>query len=220
MYQLSPSILSADFACLGDQIRQIEAAGADLIHIDVMDGCFVPRISYGMPVIQSIRKVTKLPFDVHCMVEEPFRFVYDLKACGADMMTIHYESCKHLHTTLLEIKRAGMKAGVAINPATPPEVLRYVLPEVDMVLVMTVNPGYGGQKFLPAMIEKIREVKTLTKELGVNPMIQVDGGITLDNLEEVIRAGADVIVAGTSIFSGDIAQNVARFKEVFAHVHP
>ncbi len=216
MYQLSPSILSADFACLGDQIRQVEAAGADLIHIDIMDGCFVPRISYGMPVIQSIRKVTKLPFDVHCMVEEPFRFVHDLKECGADMMTIHYESCKHLYTAVLEIKRAGMLAGVAVNPATPVEVLQDVLPELDMVLVMTVNPGYGGQKFLPPMVDKVRRTKELAARVGANPRIQVDGGITLGNVEEIIRAGADVIVAGTSVYSGDIAKNVADFKEIFA----
>lgn len=216
MYQLSPSILSADFTCLGDQIRQIEEAGADLIHIDIMDGCFVPQISYGMPVIRSIRKATSLPFDVHCMVEEPFRFIYNLKECGTDMMTIHYEACKHPHSALQEIRRAGMKAGIALNPATPVEVLRYILPEVDMVLVMTVNPGYGGQKFLPAMLDKVRAVKQMAKELGVDPMIQVDGGITLGNVEAVMEAGANVIVAGTSVFAGDIAKNIRDFREIFA----
>lgn len=217
MYKLSPSILSADFSCLGEQMKQVEAAGADLIHIDVMDGSFVPRISYGMPVIQSIRKVTELPFDVHFMVDEPIRFIRDMKDCGTDMLTVHYEACKHLHTAITEIRRAGMKAGVAINPATSVEAVRYILPEVDMLLVMTVNPGYGGQKFLPAMIEKIRDARKLCKELGVNPDIQVDGGITMDNVQAVMEAGANVIVAGTSVFKGNIRENVMKFKEVFAN---
>lgn len=218
MYQLSPSILSADFACLGEQIRMVEAAGADLIHIDVMDGCFVPRISYGMPVIESIRKVTSLPFDVHLMTENPIRFITDLKNCGSDMLTVHYEACQHLHTTVTEIKRQGMKACVAINPATATEALRYILPELDMVLVMTVNPGFGGQSFLPAMVKKISDVKRLIMELGLEIPIQVDGGIILENLQEVLAAGAEVIVAGNSIFKGDIGENIRQFKEVFSNV--
>ena len=161
MYQLSPSILSADFSCLGEQIRCVEKAGADLLHIDVMDGCFVPRISYGMPVIESIRKVSELPFDVHLMVDEPIRFIADFKACGADMLTVHYEACKHLHAAVLEIKKHGMKAGVALNPATPVEVLKYILPELDYVLIMTVNPGFGGQKFLPMTLGKIKDLSRL-----------------------------------------------------------
>lgn len=218
MYQLSPSILSADFAALGEQIRSVEAGGADMLHIDVMDGQFVPRISYGMPVIESIRRVTELPFDVHLMVDQPIRFVEDFKRCGADMLTVHYEACTHLHTTITQIKRLGMKAGVAINPATPVEALRYILREVDQVLVMTVNPGFGGQKFLPDMLKKPRRVMELAAEEGVScPDIQVDGGISLKNIREVLAAGANSIVAGTSVFEGDIQANIAGFKEAFAN---
>lgn len=218
MYLLSPSILSADFAVLGEQIRSVEAGGADMIHIDVMDGQFVPRISYGMPVIESIRKVTGLPFDVHLMVDQPIRFAEDFKKCGADMLTVHYEACTHLHTTITEIKRLGMKAGVAINPATPVEVLRYILREVDQVLIMTVNPGFGGQKFLPDMLKKPGRVLKLAEEEGIScPDIQVDGGITLKNIGEVLAAGANSIVAGTSVFGGNIEANIAGFKEAFAN---
>ncbi len=217
MYQLSPSILAADFARLGEQLQSLETAGADSVHIDVMDGCFVPRISFGMPVIESIRKVTALPFDVHLMVEDPIRFIGDFRACGADMLTVHCEACRHLHTAVLEIKKYGMKAGVALNPATPAEMLRYILPELDYVLVMTVNPGFGGQKFLPSMMDKIRDVRRLMRELGVRADIQVDGGITADNVREVMDAGANRIVAGTSVFRGDIAKNIGVFKEAFAH---
>ena len=215
MYQLSPSILSADFSCLGEQIRCVEEAGADLLHIDVMDGCFVPRISYGMPVIESIRKVSELPFDVHLMVDEPIRFIADFTACGADMLTVHYEACKHLHAAVLEIKKHGMKAGVALNPATPVEVLKYILPELDYVLIMTVNPGFGGQKFLPMTLGKIKDLDKLCKELGVFVDIEVDGGITLENLPDVMAAGANMIVAGTTVFGGCIKDNIAAVKEVF-----
>ena len=217
MYQLSPSILAADFARLGEQLQSLEAAGADSVHIDVMDGCFVPRISFGMPVIESVRKVTSLPFDVHLMVEDPIRFIGDFRACGADMLTVHCEACRHLHTAVLEIKKHGMEAGVALNPATPAEMLRYILPELDYVLVMTVNPGFGGQKFLPSMMDKIRDVRRLMRELGVQADIQVDGGITADNVREVMDAGANRIVAGTSVFRGDIAKNISVFREAFAH---
>ena len=214
MYQLSPSILSADFSCLGEQIRCVEKAGADLLHIDVMDGCFVPRISYGMPVIESIRKVSELPFDVHLMVDEPIRFIADFKACGADMLTVHYEACKHLHAAVLEIKKHGMKAGVALNPATPVEVLKYILPELDYVLIMTVNPGFGGQKFLPMTLGKIKDLSRLCKELGVFADIEVDGGVTEQNAGD-IAAGANMIVAGTTVFGGCIKDNIAAVKEVF-----
>ena len=215
MYQLSPSILSADFSCLGEQIRCVEEAGADLLHIDVMDGCFAPRISYGMPVIESIRKVSELPFDVHLMVDEPIRFIADFKACGTDMLTVHYEACKHLHAAVLEIKKHGMKAGVALNPATPVEVLKYILPELDYVLIMTVNPGFGGQKFRPMTPGKIKDLDKLCKELGVFVDIEVDGGITLENLPDVMAAGANMIVAGTTVFGGCIKDNIAAVKEVF-----
>lgn len=218
MYYLSPSILSADFAVLGEQLRRVEAAGADMVHIDVMDGQFVPRISYGMPVIESIRKVTGLIFDVHLMVEEPLRFLEDFKKCGADILTVHYEACTHLHTVVTQIKRLGMKAGVAINPATPVDVLRYILREVDQVLVMTVNPGFGGQKFLPDMLKKPGRIMELAREEEIScPDIQVDGGISLENVREVLAAGANNIVAGTSVFCGNIEENIAGFKEAFAN---
>lgn len=218
MYHLSPSILAADFAILGKQLRKVEEAGADMVHIDVMDGKFVPQISYGMPVIKSIRKVSGLMFDVHLMVEEPVRFVEDFKNCGADILTVHYEACTHLHAAIMQIKRLGMKAGVAINPATPVDVLRHILPEVDQVLVMTVNPGYGGQKFLPGMLKKPKRIMELVAEEGITcPDIQVDGGITLGNVDEVLAAGVNNIVAGTSVFGGDIMENISRFKEAFAN---
>ncbi len=217
MYQLAPSILSADFARLGEQILEAEKAGVDMLHIDVMDGSFVPRISYGMPVIESIRRITELPFDVHLMVQEPLRFVRDFKECGADLLTVHAEACTHLHTTVTEIKKLGMKAGVALNPATPAESLRYVLPELDYVLVMTVNPGFGGQKFLPSMLDKIRSLHKLMGELGVKADVEVDGGITLQNVREVMDAGANWFVAGTSVFGGDIKQNAAGFKAAFGN---
>ena len=216
MYQLSPSILAADFANLSEQLFAVEEAGADMVHIDVMDGQFVPRISYGMPVIESIRRVTKLPFDVHLMVAEPYRFIEDFKACGADLLTVHAEGCTHLHSTVTKIRQCGMKVGVAINPATPVEVLRHIIGEVDMVLVMTVNPGFGGQKFIPNMLKKPGMVKQLAADEGVAcPDIQVDGGITLFNVGEILKAGANNIVAGTSVFSGDIKANIAGFKEAF-----
>lgn len=216
MYQLSPSILAADFANLSEQLFAVEEAGADMVHIDVMDGQFVPRISYGMPVIESIRRVTKLPFDVHLMVAEPYRFIEDFKECGADLLTVHAEACTHLHSTVTKIRRCGMKVGVAINPATPVEVLRHIIGEVDMVLVMTVNPGFGGQKFIPNMLKKPGMVKQLAADEGVAcPDIQVDGGITLFNVGEILKAGANNIVAGTSVFSGDIKANIAGFKEAF-----
>lgn len=216
MYQLSPSILAADFANLSEQLFAVEEAGADMVHIDVMDGQFVPRISYGMPVIESIRRVTKLPFDVHLMVAEPYRFIEDFKECGADLLTVHAEACTHLHSTVTKIRQCGMKVGVAINPATPVEVLRHIIGEVDMVLVMTVNPGFGGQKFIPNMLKKPGMVKQLAVDEGVAcPDIQVDGGITLFNVGEILKAGANNIVAGTSVFSGDIKANIAGFKEAF-----
>ena len=168
-----------------------------------------------MPVIESIRKVSELPFDVHLMVDEPIRFIADFKACGADMLTVHYEACKHLHAAVLEIKKHGMKAGVALNPATPVEVLKYILPELDYVLIMTVNPGFGGQKFLPMTLGKIKDLDKLCKELGVFVDIEVDGGITLENLPDVMAAGANMIVAGTTVFGGCIKDNIAAVKEVF-----
>lgn len=217
MYQLSPSILAADFTHLGEDVSRAEKAGADLLHIDVMDGCFVPSISFGMPLMKSLKRLVRIPFDVHLMIEDPIRYVAEMRRCGADILTVHYEACRHLHSTVMEIKKHGMKAGVAINPATPVEALRYILQEADMVLVMTVNPGFGGQKLISATLDKIRDLKKMMLELNVNPDIQVDGGITLGNLGQVMEAGANVIVTGTSIFAGNIEENIRQFKEIFAN---
>ena len=214
---LAPSLLSADFSNLENALNTIEKNNGGAVHIDVMDGRFVPQITYGQPVVKSLRALTQLPFDVHLMVQEPLRFVREFKECGADLLTVHAEACTHLHTTVTEIKKLGMKAGVALNPATPAESLRYVLPELDYVLVMTVNPGFGGQKFLPSMLDKIRSLHKLMGELGVKADVEVDGGITLQNVREVMDDGANWFVAGTSVFGGDIKQNAAGFKTAFGN---
>lgn len=214
--KLAPSILSADFAILGQQIELLEKAGADMIHIDVMDGDFVPSISFGLPVISSIRKITKLKLDVHLMVTEPGRFVEELAACGVEMITVHAEACIHLDRVIRQIKEHGMKAGIALNPATPLEMLTYVMELVDMVLIMTVNPGFGGQKYIEECTDKISALRTWLNRKSLFTDIQVDGGITPDNVSLVLDAGANVIVSGTSVFQGDIKQNIAEFKKKFA----
>ncbi len=209
MYELSPSMLSADFNILGEQLKLIEDNGCKWLHIDVMDGAFVPNISFGMPVIASIRKQSKMFFDVHMMVEEPGRFVDDLKKCGADMVTVHVEACKHLHRTLQAIHEAGMQAGVVLNPATSLDTIDHVLDQVDMVLLMTVNPGYGGQKYIPAMTAKIRALRKKLDDAGYPDIaIEVDGGVNAKTIDEVLEAGADTLVMGSATFGGDIAQNV------------
>ena len=214
MNQLAPSILAADFSRLGEQIKEVEKAGARYLHIDVMDGTFVPSISFGLPLITSIRKNTGLIFDVHLMVTEPERFVDQFADAGADIITVHYEACTHLNRTLKHIKERGIKAGVALNPATIPDNLRYLYDYMDMILVMSVNPGFGGQKFIPETLDKLREVRKLVTESGRNIDIEVDGGITLDNVSEILNAGANVIVSGSSVFKGNIAENVAGFLKI------
>jgi ribulose-phosphate 3-epimerase len=215
MIKLAPSILSADFNLLGEQIGLLEQAGVEYLHIDVMDGKFVPSISFGMPLIASIRKNSKLIFDVHLMIEEPIRYLEAFKEAGADIITVHAEACTHLNRTLNGIKDMGIKAGVALNPSTPLSSLEYVLNDVDMVLVMTVNPGYGGQKFIPISLQKIRDLKTMISLAGANIDIEVDGGITTANVKEVLDAGANILVSGTSVFRGDIKQNVSDFHKQF-----
>ncbi|MDF2889588.1 MAG: ribulose-phosphate 3-epimerase [Lacrimispora sp.] len=215
MLILAPSILAADFKNLGQQVIDTANAGAQYIHLDVMDGAFVPSISFGMPVIGSLRNCTDRIFDVHMMVEEPGRYILNIKAAGADLICVHAEACRHLDRTVNQIKEAGLKAAVALNPATPLSVLDCILPELDMVLIMTVNPGFGGQKFIPYTLEKIRELRAIMKQRVLDIDIQVDGGVTCDNVRELIEAGANVFVAGSAVFKGDAAANTRKFLEIF-----
>jgi ribulose-phosphate 3-epimerase len=202
MIIIAPSILASDFASLGDEIRSIEAAGADWVHIDIMDGHFVPNLTFGPPIVSMIRPITKLFFDVHLMVEAPQLLFPALAAAGADRITVHPEACVHLHRTLSEIRDLGMKAGVALNPHTPLSVLEYILDEIDLVLIMTINPGFGGQSFLPAMLPKLRQLREMLERHGRKDIIiQVDGGINAQTAALVKEAGANSLVAGTYVFS-------------------
>ena len=211
---LAPSILSADFTKLGEQLNVIEHAGAEYLHLDVMDGIFVPSISFGMPVIQSIRNHTKMLFDVHMMVEEPARYVEDIRKAGADIITIHAEACRHLDSSIEAVKKTGAKVGLALNPATPIETIDLVLPKVDMVLIMLVNPGFGGQKLIPYAVEKVRALRKHCEELGLQMDIEVDGGVNLKNVREIAEAGANVIVAGSAVFGGNAEENSQKFMEI------
>lgn len=213
---LSPSILSADFTKLGEEIETIDNAGAEYIHVDVMDGMFVPCISYGMPVIKSIRKSTGKVFDVHLMISEPIRYIADFAASGADMITVHVEACSDVVATIEKIREYKLKVGITLNPDTPVSAIKPYLNRVDMVLIMSVNPGFGGQKFITSSVDKIKEVKRLRDELNLSYDIEVDGGINIDNLATVLEAGANVIVAGSAIFRGDAAENVKKFKSIMS----
>ena len=212
---LSPSILASDFTKLGEQLRILEECNVPYVHIDVMDGSFVPSISFGMPVIKSIRKATKAVFDVHLMIDEPVRYISDFKAVGADLITVHVEACKHLNRTLQCIKEQGLKVGVALNPATPIDSIKHVLDMVDMVLLMTVNPGFGGQKYIDSVTDKIVELRHIIEDRGLDIDIQVDGGINASTISKVIEAGANVIVAGTALFENDtIIDNVNKTERI------
>lgn len=214
MVKIAPSILSADFANLGNHIKRLQNSEADIIHIDVMDGSFVPNISFGVPVIKAIRPYTDKTFDVHLMIEEPSRYIEDFVKAGADIITVHCEADRHLDRTINYIKSFGVKASVALNPATSLDSIKYVLSNLDMVLIMSVNPGFGGQKYIPYCSEKIKELRNMIDLIGKDILLEVDGGIGTNNIKEVIDSGANVIVAGSAVFKEDkIEENIRTLKE-------
>ena len=211
---LSPSILAADFGNLEHALMILDRAGAQYVHIDVMDGHFVPNLSVGLPVVNSLRGINDRIFDVHLMIEEPDRYVVDFAKAGADIITVHAEACVHLDRTISLIQEQKVLAGVALNPSTPLSVIEYVLPRLDMVLLMSVNPGFGGQSFIPYTIDKLQDLSRMLSRMGCSPDVEVDGGITLDNVAAVLEAGANVIVAGSAVFRGSIEENVRAFLEL------
>jgi len=214
MKKIAPSILSADFSRLGEEVKNVEACGADLIHCDVMDGHFVPNLTIGPIVIKALRKVTKLPLDCHLMIERPERYLKEFIKAGSDIMTIHVEATTHLQRHIQHIKEQGIKAGVSLNPSTPLDVLEYIISEVDLILIMTVNPGFGGQKFLKSMLPKIQRLKEMIDQRHLSVEIEVDGGIGVDTIRDVSRAGADIFVSGQAIFgSGDYRKTIQAMKE-------
>lgn len=214
MIKISPSILSADFSRLGEDILNLEKYGADMIHIDVMDGMFVPNISFGAPIMKSIRKLTNLTFDVHLMIEEPSRYIKDFVDAGADIITVHYEADRHLDRTINYIKSFGVKAGVSLNPATPVASIKHLIHNLDMVLIMSVNPGFGGQKYISYCGDKIKEVKAFADKYNKDLLIEVDGGVDKSNIGEVVQSGANVIVAGSAVFkNNEIEKNIKALRE-------
>jgi len=214
MIQIAPSILSADFMRLGEEIHAAEEAGADLLHIDVMDGHFVPNITIGPSIVAAIRRITKLPLDVHLMIEDPDKYLPDFVDAGADYLTVHSEAAVHLHRTVQWIKEKGIKAGVSINPATPVSQLESIITDIDLVLLMSVNPGFGGQKFIPATMEKIRKTKTMISAAGSRALIEIDGGVKQENAKEIADAGADILVIGSAFFeSGDYKKTMEKLND-------
>ena len=214
MIKISPSILSADFSKLGEEIRKVDEAGAEMIHIDVMDGHFVPNLTFGAPVVTSLRKVSKKVFDVHLMVQNPQDYIVSFANAGADIFTFHVETAPHLHRIIQNIKENGMKAGIALNPGTPLSTITEILSEVDMVLLMTVNPGFGGQKFIPSVLKKIKALKKMIVEENLHVDIQVDGGINKETAPQVINAGANILVAGSAIYgSDDIKKSIEELRK-------
>ena len=214
MVKISPSILSADFAKLGEDVKRVSEAGADWIHIDVMDGAFVPNITIGAPVVKAIRDKSDKVFDVHLMVENPTRFIDDFVEAGSDLITIHYESEVHIDRAIQYVKSKGVKVGLALNPGTPVCLIKDLIPQLDMVLIMSVNPGFGGQKFIDYSLEKIREVNEFKKKYNNDLMIQVDGGVGVNNIKEIVEAGATVVVAGSAVFKDNkIEENIKLLKE-------
>lgn len=215
MIKISPSILSADFASLGKEINRLEECGVDMIHVDVMDGLFVPNITIGAPVVKALRKHTKLPFDVHLMIQNPDKHIDDFVKAGSDIITVHQEATIHLHRTIQKIKNHGVKCGVALNPATSLKDIEWILDDVDMILIMTVNPGFGGQSYIEGMTEKVRQLRNMINERGLNIDIEVDGGISTENIKKVANAGANVFVSGSTIFnSKDMKQTVLDLKNL------
>jgi ribulose-phosphate 3-epimerase len=215
-YKVAPSILSADFARLGEQVREAEAAGADWIHVDVMDGHFVPNITIGPLIVRALRPVTRLPLDVHLMIEHPERHLADFAEAGADWITVHVETCPHLHRTIQQIKELGCKAGVTLNPGTPLSSLEAILPAVDLVLIMSVNPGFGGQSYIPASTHRISRLRGMLNSIGSPAEIQVDGGVNKSTIAEILRAGATVLVVGSAVFNerAPVTENIRQLREL------
>lgn len=215
MAKLSPSLLSANFADLKNEIIKLEKGGADYLHLDVMDGNYVPNISFGAPIIKSVKKVTKLPLDVHLMIDKPERYIEDFADAGADIITVHGESTTHIHRVIQIIKSLGLKAGITLNPATSLSTLEYIIDDIDLILIMSVNPGFGGQSFIPIMKDKIKKTRKLIDDSSRDIILEVDGGIRLDNVEEIVELGADLIVVGSDIFKADdIEERTREYKKV------
>jgi ribulose-phosphate 3-epimerase len=211
---VAPSILSADFAKLGEEVKAITEAGSDMIHIDVMDGCFVPNLTIGPDVVKSIKPYSKLPFDVHLMINEPAKFIQSFVDAGADYITVHFEAEKHIDRLLNNIKQAGAKVGISLLPTTPPEVLGYILDYLDLILIMTVNPGFGGQKFLPSQLPKIKQIRKMIDHHSKDIILSIDGGVNASNIDEIIEAGANMVVAGSYVFANGKNEYAARIRNL------